>query len=55
MPVPYYTLGVDGTTKYLSEVETGTEVLVLDSKGKARRAIVSKIESTSHAHDKWQR
>ena len=40
------TLGVDGTTKYLSEVETGTEVLVLDSKGKARRAIVgrSKIE-----------
>ena len=41
-----YTLGVDGTTKYLSEVETGTEVLVLDSKGKARRAIVgrSKIE-----------
>ena len=23
-----YTLGTDGTTKYLSEVETGTEVLV---------------------------
>ena len=41
-----YTLGVDGTTKYLSEVETGTEVLVVDSKGKARRATVgrSKIE-----------
>ncbi|MDI1495433.1 MAG: 3-dehydroquinate synthase [Cenarchaeum symbiont of Oopsacas minuta] len=41
-----YTLGVDGTTKYLSEVETGTEVLVLDSKGKARRVTVgrSKIE-----------
>ena len=41
-----YTLGTDGTTRYLSEVETGTEVLVLDSKGKARRATVgrSKIE-----------
>ena len=41
-----YTLSPDGTTKYLSEVETGTEVLVLDSKGKARRATVgrSKIE-----------
>lgn len=41
-----YTLGTDGTTKYLSEIETGTEILVLDSKGKARRATVgrSKIE-----------
>ena len=41
-----YTLSPDGTTKYLSEVETGTEVLVLNSKGKARRATVgrSKIE-----------
>ncbi len=41
-----YTLSPDGTTKYLSEVETGSEVLVLDSKGKARRATVgrSKIE-----------
>jgi len=41
-----YTLSPDGTTKYLSEVETGTEVLVLDSKGKARRVTVgrSKIE-----------
>ncbi len=41
-----YTLSPDGTTKYLSEIETGTEVLVLDSKGKARRVIVgrSKIE-----------
>ncbi|KKM24089.1 hypothetical protein LCGC14_1608660, partial [marine sediment metagenome] len=34
------------TTKYLSEIETGSEVLVLDSKGKSRRATVgrSKIE-----------
>lgn len=41
-----YTLAPDGTTKYLSEIETGSEVLVLDAKGKARRAIVgrSKIE-----------
>ncbi len=42
-----YTLSPDGTTRYLSELETGSEVLVLDSHGKARRATVgrSKIES----------
>ncbi|MGI0011177.1 MAG: 3-dehydroquinate synthase II [Nitrosopumilaceae archaeon] len=42
-----YTISPDGTTKYLSELETGSEVLVLDSRGKARRATVgrSKIES----------
>lgn len=42
-----YTLSPDGTTRYLSELETGSEVLVLDSHGKARRAIVgrSKIEN----------
>ncbi|MFQ6025450.1 MAG: 3-dehydroquinate synthase II, partial [Nitrosopumilaceae archaeon] len=41
-----YTVSPDGTTKYLSELETGSEVLVLDSKGRARRATVgrSKIE-----------
>ena len=41
-----YTLSPDGTTSYLSEVETGSEVLILDSKGKARRVTVgrSKIE-----------
>jgi 3-dehydroquinate synthase II len=41
-----YTLSPDGTTKYLSELETGAEVLVIDSKGRARRATVgrSKIE-----------
>lgn len=41
-----YTLSPDGTTNYLSEVETGSEVLVVNSKGKARRATVgrSKIE-----------
>ena len=42
-----YTISPDGTTKYLSELETGSEVLVIDSHGKARRATVgrSKIES----------
>ena len=30
-----YTLSPDGTTKYLSELETGVEVLVLDIKGKS--------------------
>lgn len=41
-----YTLAPDGTTSYLSEVETGSEVLILDPKGRARRATVgrSKIE-----------
>lgn len=41
-----YTLAPDGTTSYLSEVETGSEVLIINSKGKARRATVgrSKIE-----------
>ena len=42
-----YTLSPDGTTNYLSELETGSEVLVINSHGKARRATVgrSKIES----------
>ncbi|RNJ78138.1 MAG: 3-dehydroquinate synthase [Nitrosopumilus sp. H13] len=41
-----YTVSPDGTTSYLSEVETGSEVLVMDSKGRARRVTVgrSKIE-----------
>ena len=42
-----YTMSPDGTTRYLSELETGSEVLVVDVHGKARRATVgrSKIES----------
>lgn len=42
-----YTLSPDGTTNYLSELETGSEVLVINSHGKARRSTVgrSKIES----------
>lgn len=41
-----YTLSPDGTTSYLSEIETGSEVVILNSKGSARRAVVgrSKIE-----------
>lgn len=41
-----YTISPDGTTKYLSELETGSEVLVINGQGKARRATVgrSKIE-----------
>jgi len=39
-----YTLSPDGTTKYLTELETGVEVLVLDSKGKARRAAVGRCK-----------
>lgn len=41
-----YALSADGTTKYLSEVESGVEVLVVDANGSSRRATVgrSKIE-----------
>ncbi|MFQ5941151.1 MAG: 3-dehydroquinate synthase II [Nitrososphaerales archaeon] len=42
-----YTLMPDGNTKYLSEVEAGDEVLVVDTSGKARRVTVgrSKVET----------
>jgi len=41
-----YTPAPDGTTKYLSEMESGSEVLILTGDGGARRAVVgrSKIE-----------
>lgn len=41
-----YTVSPDGTTKYLSEIEGGSEVVVVDGKGGSRRATVgrSKIE-----------
>tara|TARA_B100000470_G_scaffold144329_1_gene111944 strand:- start:449 stop:1510 length:1062 start_codon:yes stop_codon:yes gene_type:complete len=39
-----YTLSPDGTTKYLSELETGSDVLVLDSKGKARRVAIGRCK-----------
>src|ERR687893_46303 len=42
-----YTLLPDGKTKYLSEIESGTEVLIVDQEGIARSAVVgrSKIET----------
>ncbi len=42
-----YTVMPDGNTKYLSEVEAGDEVLVVDTKGRARRVAVgrSKVET----------
>lgn len=41
-----YTIMPDGTTNYLSELESGSEILVMGRQGKARRATVgrSKIE-----------
>ena len=41
-----YTLSPDGTTSYLSELESGSEILVMGRQGRARRATVgrSKIE-----------
>ena len=39
-----YTPGADGRTRYLSEVEGGTEVLVVDSSGTARRATVGRAK-----------
>lgn len=42
-----YTLMPDGNTKYLSEIEAGDEVLIVDTRGKARRVAVgrSKVET----------
>ena len=39
-----YTPGADGRTRYLSEVEGGTEVLVVDESGAARRATVGRAK-----------
>jgi 3-dehydroquinate synthase II len=42
-----YTITPDGTTKYLSEIESGTEVLIVNKDGISRRVTVgrSKIET----------
>ncbi len=42
-----YTIGPDGKTRYLSEIESGSEVLVVNREGSARKAVVgrSKIET----------
>ena len=39
-----YTPGPDGRTRYLSEVEGGTELLVVDHRGAARRATVGRAK-----------
>lgn len=45
-PVSSYVLAPGGKTKYLSEIKAGSEVLIVDRKGKTRSAVVgrSKIE-----------
>jgi len=42
-----YTITPDGSTKYLSEIESGTEILIVNKEGISRRATVgrSKIET----------
>jgi 3-dehydroquinate synthase II len=42
-----YTIGPDGKTRYLSEIESGSEVWIVNKEGAARRAVVgrSKIET----------
>jgi 3-dehydroquinate synthase II len=42
-----YTITPDGNTKYLSEIESGTEILIVNKEGSSRRAAVgrSKIET----------
>ncbi|MEM4398369.1 MAG: 3-dehydroquinate synthase II [Candidatus Nitrosocaldus sp.] len=39
-----YTLMPDGKTKYLSEIEAGDEVLIVDKDGKARNAVVGRVK-----------
>jgi 3-dehydroquinate synthase II len=39
-----YTLLPDGSTKYLGELQAGDEVLVVDSKGLAKTAVVGRIK-----------
>jgi 3-dehydroquinate synthase II len=42
-----YTITPDGNTKYLSEIESGTEILIVNKEGTSRRATVgrAKIET----------
>ncbi|OGS49053.1 MAG: hypothetical protein A3K68_05395 [Euryarchaeota archaeon RBG_16_68_13] len=43
-PVHAYVLLPDGTTKYLSELRAGDEVLVVDSEGRSRDAVVGRLK-----------
>src|SRR5690606_8974457 len=37
-----YTIAPDGNTRYLSEIESGSEVLVVNREGSARKAVVGR-------------
>lgn len=43
-PVQAYVMTPDNKTKYLSEIETGDEVLIVDDKGKTKNAIVGRVK-----------
>ncbi|MDP2835587.1 MAG: 3-dehydroquinate synthase II [Methanobacteriaceae archaeon] len=43
-PVQAYVMTPDNKTKYLSELETGDEVLVVDDTGKSKTAIVGRVK-----------
>ncbi len=43
-PVQAYVMTPGGKTKYLSELETGDEVLVVDSEGRSRVAVVGRVK-----------
>ncbi|MBV1768045.1 MAG: 3-dehydroquinate synthase II [Methanobacterium sp.] len=43
-PVQAYVMTPDNKTKYLSEIETGDEVLIVDNDGKTKNAIVGRVK-----------
>ena len=43
-PVQAYVMGPNNKTRYLSELETGDEVLVVDKEGKTRPVVVGRIK-----------
>lgn len=43
-PVQAYVMIPGGRTKYLSELETGDEVLIVDRNGRSRTAVVGRVK-----------
>lgn len=43
-PVHAYVLAPDGSTRYLSELRAGDEVLITDAKGRTRTAVVGRVK-----------
>lgn len=43
-PVSLYILAPEGNTRYLSELRTGDEVLVVDREGKSRKTIIGRVK-----------